>query len=105
MECRTGRFAGVHSDDNRNVDAYSYIYVLTSRKYQEHVSKLWLSLGQKQFGLALEHICAKRFREGLCLIKEVYRSLEEAKLFKGELGLAHIWNFYAPLSLFSIIRG
>ncbi len=52
--------------------------------YQRCLANLWLDLGRQQFYLAYEHIAKKSFQEGLSLMKEVSRSVEEAALYNGD---------------------
>ncbi len=57
---------------------------LIFRTYQRHLAQLWLQLGQLQFNQALANVSAQRFKPGLKCLGDLYRSVEEAKIYKGE---------------------
>ncbi len=60
-----------------------------SEVYQRSQAELWLELGQRRFRRALELVDEGDFRRGLARMKEVFRPVEEAEMFKGD-------NMYVP---------
>ena len=60
-----------------------------SAVYQRSQAELWLELGQRRFRRALELVDEGDFRRGLARMKEVFRPVEEAEMFKGD-------NMYVP---------
>ncbi len=60
-----------------------YKYICISRGYQRCMANHCMDLDRQKFNLAYEHIAKKSFQEGLSLMKEVSRAVEEAALYNG----------------------
>ncbi len=55
-----------------------------SAVYQRGQARLWLELGQRRFRRAMDLVVEGDFRRGLARMKEVFRPVEEAGVFKGD---------------------